>query len=160
MFKKKKKRHPTSEGVQEVESGSFANPLDLQPFTNWGLLVLPLFSVPPDGKAGARGNHLGTKRPNFESHGGAVPSALWMNRDTSRPRGELGAGPRCGFDERSAQVSEQRSPQLCFRHFSVPNCLGHVCSRGSPDTSSGCSGTGVGRSGSARKAFSSAGLSS
>lgn len=68
------KCHPTSQGVQGVESGSFSYTLNLQPFVNPGPLILPVFSAPPVGNEGAGGNHLGAKRHNFKSHRGNVPS--------------------------------------------------------------------------------------
>ena len=90
--------HPTFQGVQEVEGGSFTNTRNVQPFINLGLLVLCLVLALPVGNAGPGGSHLMSKRPNFKSHGGNVPPALWINSDTSCPTGKLGAGPRRGFD--------------------------------------------------------------
>ena len=68
------KCHPTSEGVQGVESGSFPYTLNLQPFVNRGPFILPVFSAPPVGNEGAGGNRLRAKRHNFKNHRGNVPS--------------------------------------------------------------------------------------
>lgn len=63
------KCHPTSQGVQGVESGSFSYTLNLQPFVNLGPLVLPVFSAPPVGNKGAGGNHSGLKGTTLRTTG-------------------------------------------------------------------------------------------
>lgn len=59
-----------------------------QPFINLGLLILPLFSVPPGGNAGAGGNHLGSEGPTLRAKG---TMCLLLRGLTEMPRAPVGS---------------------------------------------------------------------
>lgn len=71
------KCHPTSQGVQGVESGSFSYTLNLQPFVNSCIFSTYCWEQRCWSK------QFRAKRHNFKSHRGNVPSTQWIDRDTS-----------------------------------------------------------------------------